>query len=82
MASIIIRNLEEDVKARLKLRAAGRGVSMEEEARDILRRSVGSADPRADLGAAIAARFDQLPCLDSRGADEILGYDAHGLPQG
>lgn len=57
MASIIIRNLEEDVKARLKLRAAGRGVSMEEEARDILRRSVGSADPRADLGAAIAARF-------------------------
>lgn len=60
MASIIIRNLEEDVKARLKLRAAGRGVSMEEEARDILRQAVGAADPRADLGAAIAARFAGL----------------------
>jgi len=60
MASIIIRNLEEDVKGRLKLRAAGRGVSMEEEARDILRQAVGAADPRADLGAAIAARFASL----------------------
>ncbi|MBU9698137.1 plasmid stabilization protein [Rhodobacteraceae bacterium HSP-20] len=60
MASIIIRNLEEDVKARLKLRAASRGHSMEEEARDILRRSVGAADPRADLGTAIAARFAAL----------------------
>ena len=60
MASIIIRNLEEDVKARLKLRAAGHGVSMEEEARDILRQAVGAADPRADLGAAIAARFAGL----------------------
>lgn len=57
MASMIIRNLEDDVKARLKMRAAQRGVSMEEEARDILRRSVGAAHPRSDLGAAIAARF-------------------------
>ncbi|MEY4984586.1 MAG: hypothetical protein RIR62_2852 [Pseudomonadota bacterium] len=57
MASMIIRNLEDDVKARLKMRAAQRGVSMEEEARDILRRSVGAANPRSDLGAAIAARF-------------------------
>lgn len=60
MASIIIRNLEDDVKARLKLRAAGRGRSMEEEARDILRGSVGAIDPRADLGRAIAARFAAL----------------------
>lgn len=60
MASIIIRNLEDDVKSRLKLRAATRGHSMEEEARDILRRSVGASDPRADLGAAIATRFAAL----------------------
>lgn len=68
MASIIIRNLEDDVKARLKLRAATHGRSMEEEARDILRLAVGSADPRADLGAAIAARFadlgETLPLID------------------
>lgn len=64
MASIIIRNLEDDVKARLKLRAAGNGRSMEEEARDILRSAMGSADPRADLGLAINARFAALGGLD------------------
>jgi len=29
----------------------------------------------------ILRRVDQLPILDSRTADEILGYDAHGLPR-
>ncbi|WP_434617925.1 FitA-like ribbon-helix-helix domain-containing protein [Tabrizicola sp. M-4] len=60
MASIIIRNLEDDVKARLKLRAAARGRSMEEEARDALRQAVGAADPRANIGTVIAARFAAL----------------------
>ncbi len=26
-------------------------------------------------------RVDQLPTLDSRPADEILGYDQHGMPR-
>lgn len=29
---------------------------------------------------AIAERTAALPLLDTRGADEILGYDGHGLP--
>jgi antitoxin VapB len=29
----------------------------------------------------ILRRVDQLPVLDSRSADEILGYDEHGLPR-
>ena len=29
----------------------------------------------------ILQRVDQLPVLDSRGPDEILGYDEHGLPR-
>jgi antitoxin VapB len=29
----------------------------------------------------ILHRVDQLPVLDSRSADEILGYDEHGLPR-
>ena len=29
---------------------------------------------------AITHRVAQLPTLDSRPADEILGYDEHGLP--
>ena len=29
----------------------------------------------------ILRRVDQLPVLDSRTPDEILGYDEHGLPR-
>jgi len=29
----------------------------------------------------ILHRVDQLPVIDSRSSDEILGYDDHGLPR-
>lgn len=29
----------------------------------------------------ILRRVDQLPILDSRSPDEIIGYDEHGLPR-
>ena len=41
MAVLTIRNLEDEVKARLRVRAARAGHSMEEEVRTILRRAVG-----------------------------------------
>ncbi len=44
MASITIRNLDDDVKTRLRIRAAGYGRSMEEEVRLILREAVERAD--------------------------------------
>ncbi len=37
MGSILIRNFDDELKARLRVRAAERGHSMEEEARSILR---------------------------------------------
>lgn len=37
MASITVRNLEEDLKRRLRIRAARNGNSMEQEARNILK---------------------------------------------
>ena len=46
MASITIRNLEDDVKRRLRIRAAEHGRSMEEEAREILRQVVGQGKAR------------------------------------
>ena len=48
MASITIRNLDDDVKTRLCVRAAGNARSMEEEARLILRDAVseGRTVPR------------------------------------
>lgn len=44
MASLTIRNIDDEVKARLRLRAARHGRSMEEEARVILKRATGEAD--------------------------------------
>ena len=35
----------------------------------------------ADDLTDIALRFDALPVLDARDADEILGYDQNGLPR-
>jgi plasmid stability protein len=57
MASITIRNLDEDIKRRLRVRAAEHGRSMEEEARDILRQVVGQPSAPRNLGQAIHARF-------------------------
>jgi plasmid stability protein len=56
MASITIRNLDNDIKQRLRVRAAERGHSMEEEARDILRQVMSEITPPRDLAAAIRAR--------------------------
>ena len=61
MASITIRNLDDDVKTRLRVRAAGNGRSMEEEARTILRDAVGQENvPEKGLGTAIRALFEPL----------------------
>jgi antitoxin FitA len=51
MANISIRNLEDGLKARLRVRAAEHGHSMEEEARRILRDALDRESPRnlADL---------------------------------
>ncbi len=57
MASITIRNLDDRLKRRLRVRAAEHGRSMEEEAREILRQAVGAADTPRNLGQAIHARF-------------------------
>jgi plasmid stability protein len=56
MASITIRNLDDDLKRRLRIRAAEHGRSMEEEARDILRQVVAETPPPRDLAAAIRHR--------------------------
>ena len=58
MASITIRNLDDDVKTRLRKRAAGHGRSMEEEARLILADAVErEAAPTKGLGTAFHELF-------------------------
>lgn len=54
MAQIIVRNLNESVKNRLKRRAARRGLSMEAEIREILNKAVGEKEMREEgLGTLI-----------------------------
>ena len=61
MASLTIRNLEEGVKSRLRVQAASRGRSMEDEARHILRAALAKASPRQPgLGERIRERFAPL----------------------
>ena len=64
MASITIRNLDDDVKTRLRVRAASHGRSMEEEARLILREAVGRKPSSRNLASIIRAHFGR-----SRGVD-------------
>jgi plasmid stability protein len=57
MGSLTIRNLDDALKRRLRLRAAGHGRSMEEEVREILRTAVCPSPAPADLGRSIHAHF-------------------------
>ena len=58
MASITIRNLDDPLKARLRVRAAQNGRSMEEEVREILRTTLIKPKPQVEnLAETIHRRF-------------------------
>lgn len=58
MAQVVVRDIDEGVKARLKRMAERHGHSMEEEIRQILRNATKDANrPVTSLGSSIAARF-------------------------
>jgi plasmid stability protein len=58
MATLTIRNLDEDLKIRLRVEAAAHGHSMEEEARHILRRALCVRRSETGLGSRIRRRFE------------------------
>jgi plasmid stability protein len=60
MGSLTIRNIDDAVKRRLRVRAAEHGRSMEEEVREMLRQVVGGGAPARDLGQEIHRRFAAL----------------------
>ncbi len=68
VATLTIRDLDDELRDRLRQRAAANGRSMEAETREILR-SVLTRTPSARLGTAIAERFagldaDEIPIPD------------------
>jgi len=61
MGQLIVRNIENGVKAKLQRRARRHGRSMEEEVRDILRNVANEAEePAGKLGSEIAGLFQKL----------------------
>jgi plasmid stability protein len=61
MGTLTIRNPEDPLKSRLRMRAAARNRSMEEEARQILRAALQEPGvPTQDLATRIRARFSAL----------------------
>ena len=61
MASITIRNLDDEVKQRLRVRAAEHGHSMEQEARNILAAAL-AREPQtgAELPHSIRSKFEDI----------------------
>lgn len=57
MANMTIRDLDDALKARLRVRAARNGRSMEAEVRAILSEALAENDGRGGLGSRIHERF-------------------------
>lgn len=64
MAGISVRNLDDDIAAGLRLRAATNGRSMEAEVRAILTAAVTEGDDRHNLALAMRERFASFDDID------------------
>ena len=64
MAAVSIRNLDEDIKRRLRIRAAQHGRSMEAEIRAILQEAVSEPEPSGGLFTTLMDRFGAIGGVD------------------
>lgn len=60
MAALSVRDLDDEVRERLRARAAAHGRSMESEVRAILTEAVRDDDERRGLASALRERFGAL----------------------
>jgi antitoxin VapB len=85
MADLTIRGVSDELHAWLKQQARTHHRSVNREAIALIeavRAGAGPAKPRPSPQEILsrARRFAELRALDTRPADEILGYDDNGLP--
>jgi antitoxin FitA len=57
VATLTIRDLEDEIRMKLRVRAAQHGRSMEAEVREILRDALAQPSSHAPLGSRIRQRF-------------------------
>ena len=76
MSQLLVRQLDDEVKSKLRLRARRHGRSTEEEVREILANAVRDegANPTA-LGSRLAARFARVGLEED--IPELRGETAH-----
>jgi len=60
MAAVTVRNLDDQVKERLRMRAAAHGRSMESEIRAILAEAVSEPGDRHGLFTTLLSRFGRI----------------------
>lgn len=79
MAQLLVRKLDDSVKEKLRLRAKSKGLSLEEEARAILKEAVEPSFEEAEqygLGSKIHALFKDIGLSD----EESALFDSPGQP--
>jgi plasmid stability protein len=64
MSTLTIRNIDDDLKKRLRIEAAQHGRSMEEEVRVILKAALNKTPSQQGLGSRIHQRFTAVDCSD------------------
>lgn len=64
MGSLTLRNIDDSLKAGLRMRAAANDRSMEEEARQILRQSLLRKKSSVGIGTRISQRFAAAGGID------------------
>jgi antitoxin FitA len=85
MTSLTIRNMDDATKQRLRMRAAHHGISMEEEARRILKEALHPAEAPSGLGKRLRDRFAEVTAEEfvlpkrhtPRPAPDAVGHAQH-----
>jgi plasmid stability protein len=78
VAQLVVRRLDDAVKAKLQRRARRHGRSTEEEVREILRNAVrDDRENNSPLGSRLAARFARVGLKEE--IPELRGYPAEPL---
>jgi len=81
MAVLTIRNVDEAIKTALRVQAAREGVSMEEEARRILRDALSRQEEQMPLGQRLLRRFSATGKCRFRAARAAHAAPLAGNPQ-
>jgi plasmid stability protein len=77
VANLSVKKLDDDTLARLRARAAQHGVSVEEEARQIIQEAVSTPEPLGDLAVRIfGPQYGVEVELPQRGAHEPMDFSA------